>query len=103
MSESRVYTCADALYSVLVFWLIFCLIAYGVYSLFYKQNSLKFVPEISPTSLPKPPELKLNIEGPGDVAVPSIAESTADILELARTREAHKQESAEVSSIKNRE
>ena len=47
--------------------------------------------------------LKLNIKGPGDVAVPSVAESTADILELARTREAHRQESAEVSNIKNRE
>ena len=49
----------------------------------------------------EPPELKLIIEGPGDVAVPSVAESTADILELARTREAHRQESAEVNSIKN--
>ena len=49
----------------------------------------------------EPPELKLTIEGPGDVAVPSVAESTADILELARTREAHRQESAEVNSIKN--
>ncbi|XP_063680681.1 uncharacterized protein LOC134815972 isoform X2 [Bolinopsis microptera] len=37
----------------------------------------------------------------GDVAVPSVAESTADLLELTRTRNAHRQESAEVSNIKN--